>query len=278
MQKTRAKLPVFLIIITAVAACFLHFFRIYTEQSKNGFAFFIDFPSYIIYILIFLGFIFAFFYAVFKKDSACVFDVQEGKKSILLSSALLSLSFFYDFIHQGYNCYSYASSAYYIDYTYVIPMGISGILALISSFYFLTLALTQRNENYDFKNFTFLHFAPVAWAFTKLVVIMLQIVDVKINIEVCCEFILLCVTLCFLFSMICAVDKKEKGATRIFVFSAVLLAFMSCIVALPRIALIIMGVSSIFGEVTFSSVTYIMLGIFSLTLLCDINKRSNLGQ
>lgn len=278
MRKTRARLPVFLIVITVIAACVLHFFQLYGEHSKDVSSFSWDFPSYIVYVLIVLGFIFAFFYAVFKKNLARTFDIQKGKAGIFLSSVLLAVSFFYDFIHQGYNCFSYASSSFYIDYTYIVLIGISGVLALISSFYFFTLALSEKNENYDFKNFTFLHFAPVAWAFVKLIGIMMQIVDVKINIEVFCEFILLCVTLCFLFSMICAVDKNGENTTRVFVFSSVLLTFMSCIVALPRIVLIIMGVSSIFGEVTFSSVTYIMLGIFSFTLLYDINKRSNLGQ
>ncbi len=278
MQKTRARLPVLLIIITVIAACVLHFFQLYDGQNEGKILFSENLPSYIVYVLIFSGFIFAFFYAVFKKNLSCTFDTQKGKASIFLSSVLLALSFFYDFIHQGYNCYSYASSAFYIDYTYVVPMGISGVFALISSFYFFTLAMTEKNENYDFKNFTLLHFAPVAWAFVRLIGIMVQIVDVKINIEVFCEFILLCVTLCFLFSMISAVDKNGENTTRVFVFSSVLLTFMSCIVALPRIALIIMGVSGVFGEVTFSSVTYIMLGLFSFTLLYDINKRSNLRQ
>ena len=270
MQKTRARLPVLLLVIMVIAACVLRFFQLFGEISFKGNA-----DSYILYLLIFLCFVFAAVYSVFKKDLAETFDIQNGKKSIFLSSAFLSLSLFYDFIHQGYNCYSYVSSVFYIDYLYLIPMGVSGLFALISSFYFLTLAMTQRNENYDFKNFTFLHFAPVVWAFSKLFGIMSQIIDLKNNVELFNEFILICVTLCFLFSMISAVDKKEAGATRVFVFSSVMLTAMSFIVALPRIALILAD-SSTFGEVTFSSVTYLMSGLFSFTVLNDINKRTKL--
>ncbi|MCH5320293.1 MAG: hypothetical protein J1E36_00920 [Eubacterium sp.] len=270
MQKTRARLPVLLIIITVIASCVLRFFQLFGKISFNG-----NTDSYILYLLIFLCFVFAVIYSVFKKDLAETFDISNGKKSIFLSSALLSLSFFYDFIHQGYNCYSYVSSVFYIDYVYLIPMGVSGVFALISCFYFLTLALTERNENYDFKNFTFLHFAPVVWAFSKLIGIMSQIIDVKNNVELFSEFILICITLCFLFSMISAVDKKNAGATRAFVFFSLMLTAMAFIVALPRIVLIMMDFST-FSEVTFSSVTYLMSGVFSLTILCDINKRTKL--
>lgn len=274
MQRTRAKIPVLFMIITATGACALHFLQLYrqSDDTKN------EIYSYLVYLLILAGFAFSALYASFKKDLAKTFDLENGKRSIFWSSAVLALSFFYDFIHQGYNCYSYIISTSYVDYTYVIPLGITGLFALISCFYFLALAMTAKNTNYDFRNFTLMHFAPVIWAFTKLFGIMLQIVDIRVNVEVCCEFILLCVILCFLFSMISGIDKCEASATRVFVFSSLMLAFMASIVTVPRIAMIVIGKAGETEPAVFSSVTYIMLGIFSLTLLFDVNKRSGQKQ
>ncbi|MGN1203071.1 MAG: hypothetical protein ACI4RF_07220 [Eubacterium sp.] len=279
MQKTRAKLPVLLMIITVIAACILHFFQLYrqsdgsAEELQNN-----NFSSYFIYLLIFLGIIFAAVYSVLKKNTAKIFDFENGSNSIFLPSVILALTFFYDFIHQGYNCYSYISSVAYVEYAYIIPLGISGAFALISCFYFFTLAMTAKSLGYDFRNFTLLHFAPVIWAFTKLCGIMVQIVDIKLNVEICCEFILLCVILVFLFSIISAIDRKDEPVGRVFVFSSSMLSFMSCIVGIPRIAIIVSEKESTIGQVTFSAVTYIMLGVFSLALLYDINKRSNKKQ
>lgn len=266
MQKARAKISVLLMIITVSAACILHFFQIYSKNSIAG--------AYVVYLMIFSGFIFAGIYANSKKNLAKTFDIENGQRSVFLSSIILSISFFYDFVHQGYNCYDYVSRVSYIDYTYIVPIGISGIFALLSCFYFTAFSLTVRGSNYDFRNFTLLHFAPVIWAIIKLFGIMLQIVDVNVNSETCCEFILLCVILSFLLNMISAIDRGDAPTTRLFVFSASMLAFMSCVVGAVRIALIIADKSANINDADFSAVTYVMLGIFAVNLLVDINKRS----
>lgn len=266
MQKARAKISVLLLIITVVAACILRFFQIYSDTGITG--------SYAVYLIIFSGFVFAGVYANSKRNLAKTFDIENGQRSVFLSSMILAVTFFYDFIHQGYNCYDYVSRVSYVDYTYIVPLGISGVFALLSCFYFLTFSLTMKNSNYDFRNFTLLHFSPVIWAIIKLFGIMLQIVDVKVNSEICCEFILLCVIICFLLSMISAVDRGDAPTTAFFVFSSVILAFMSCVVGVVRVALIIAEKGNNMNSVSFSAVTYIMLGIFSIHLLSDIYKRS----
>lgn len=279
MQKTRGKITAFLMVITSAAACVLLFVQmnkladgVLKSGSDKAAA------TYPVYAVVLLGFIFAVLYASVRKNNAKVFDFENGGRGLSLSSAVLALTFFYDFIHQGYNCYAYISATEYVNYAYVISLGITGVFAFISCFYFITLSMTAGNENYDFRNFTLLHFAPVVWAFTKLFLIMTQIIDINEDAELFCEFLLLCIILCFLISMISAVDRRDAPATGFFIFSCAALAFMSCVVGIPRIAMIITGRGSEPEQVTFSAVTYIMLGVFSLSLLHNINKRSQRKQ
>lgn len=275
MQKIKAKISVLFIVITAIAACTLHLFQFFFESGEPAAAFAgSDSILYIIYALVFAGSFFCAIYAFFKKDMAKTFDFGNRKSSVFLSSVLLAITFFFDFLHQGYNCYDYVQSVSFIEYTYLVPLGASGLFALVSGFYFTTLAMTARNLNYDFRNFTLLHFAPVVWAFSKLFGIMIKIVDIKANMELCCEFILLCMALYFMFSMISAVDKKDAPATKSFVFSSLMLMFMAFLVGVPRIIMLLLGKGDLISSVSFSSCTYIMLGVFALTLLCDVNKRT----
>lgn len=275
MQKLKAKIPVLFIVITAIAACVLHLFQFLSEAGEPVARFAErDSVLYLIYALVFAGAVFCAVYAGVKKNSAKTFDFGNRKNSIFLSSVLLAATFFFDFVHQGYNCYDYVQSVSFIEYTYLVPLGASGLFALASSFYFITLAMTARNANYDFRNFTLLHFVPVVWAFSKLFGIMIKIVDIRDNMELCCEFILLCVILYFMFSMISAVDKKDAPATKSFVFSSVMLAFMAFLVGIPRMIMLLLGKGELISSVSFSSCTYIMLGVFALALLCDVNKRT----
>ena len=276
MQNTRAKIPALLIVITAVAACILRFFQLTQEGSSYTHIAGLALPVYSVYPLLFLGLAFCVIYASLKKNLAATFDFEHAGNSVYLSSWLLALTFFYDFIHQGYNCYQYISDTSYMDYTYLVPLCITCIFALFSCFYFITVAVSVKNTNYDFRNFTLLHFIPIVWAFTKLFSIMLQIVDIGENVDIACEFILLCTILCFLLSMVSAVDKKDAPATRMFVFSCAFLGFMSFTVGVPRIAAILTGAVAA-DQATYSAVTYIMLGVFSLCLLNDVNKRSKLN-
>jgi hypothetical protein len=276
VQKIKVKLSLLLTFVAAVGAGAMHLVQLLKQLDSAESSSSAD--SLGVYILILLGFVFSIIYASQKKDLAKVFDFEKSTKSIYWAAGLLSVTFFYDFLHQGYNCYSYVSRVSYVEYAYIVPLGISCLFALLSCFYFLTLAITAQNSNYDFRNFTLLHFSPVIWAFVKLLSIMLQIVDVRVNVDVSCEFILLCVVLCFLLSMISGIDKMNAPASRMFAFSSIMTAFMAIVTAIPKAVIVLMGKGDDVGSTTFSCVTYIMLGAFSLTLMCDIVKRSKLKQ
>lgn len=274
MRNTKAKIYALFIVITAVVACVSRFFLF--SETLNDSAHSSNILLYSVYLFIFLSAVFSALYASCAKKNAKTFDFEQAPKGIYITSIALSVTFFYDFLHQGYNCYKYLTETDYADYTYLVPVLIGCVSALVCCFYYITVAATAKNTNYDFRNFTLLHFVPLVWALSKLFLIMFKIVDITENIDMACEFVLLCALMCFLFSMISAIDKKEDSATRVFIFSCVFLGCMALVVGVPRIASLVFYGAKL-TSVTYSAVTYIMLGAFSLSLLKDLNKRSKLN-
>ena len=273
MQNTKAKIPVMFIVITVVAACVLHFFKLMQQAGKNIFDFDTGVFSYVIYALMAFCAASCALYAAVQRDLPEVFDTERKNKTFSSVVLLLSVSMFFDFLHQCYNCYEYVQSVSYIEYVYLVPIGLSGLVALLCSFYFLTFSLTYKNDNYDFRNFTWLHFAPLLWAFERMLMIISRIVDIKNSFEICCEFLFLCVLLCFFFCVISAVERKGKGTTKLLFFSALSTFSFSAILTAARIIMVAAGSFEKINDVTFSNVTYMMVGVFALALVNDINRR-----
>ncbi|MCM1114198.1 MAG: hypothetical protein NC397_01730 [Clostridium sp.] len=267
MQKTRAKIPVYLLVLMVIASCVLRFFQLLKYTDHYGdIAVKSSIPIFI-YGMFFGELILTAIYAFKIKATGNIFNFNTANKSSYFASSFLCAAFFIDFLHQCINCFNYISSASYIEYAYIIPLGLSALFSLINCFYFVTFALTAKGSNYDFRNFTLLHFSPIIWGIAKLVIIMVKIVDITINIEICLEFLLLVFMLIFFFSYISLIDKHGNDTGRTFVFSAVMTITMSVIVALPKlISLFIIGKEA-FMAVNYSCITYIAIGVFALVLL-----------
>lgn len=267
MQRTVARISALFMMITAAAACALHFFLLRSENKQDCY-------SYSIYILICVGAVFAAIYAFVKKDTAPVIDFENGNQRMKIASSALAATFFYDFIHQGYNLYYYIVNTDYVRYSFVIPLVIICITAILSCFYFITVAMTADHASYDFRSFTYLHFSPMLWALVKLFIIMMQIVDITDNSEVCCEYIFLSAALCYTLSFILAVDRGNGKATKMFIFSSCTMGITSVVAGVPRIIMFAIGKGGELERLWFSAIHFVMFGIFALTLLYDVTKRS----
>lgn len=273
MQKTKAKIPLMFIVLTVIAACVLHFFKLMQQAGQNIFSADTGALSYVLYVLLAVCTALSGLYASLKKNMPKTFAPESENRKLAFVIFLLSVSMFFDFIHQCFNCYDYVQRVSYVEYAYVIPMGVSGILALVCSFYFMTFALTYRNSNYDFRNFTWFHFSPILWAFVRMLMIMSRLVDIKNNFEICCEFLFLAALLGFMFCVISAIERNGESTTKFFVFSSFTAFSMAAVLVIPRMIMIIMGYAQKMESVTFSNITYIMLGVFAIALAADINRR-----
>lgn len=266
MQKTRAKTPVYFMIIPVVASCVLRFFQLldFTDK-KTGNVIGAAHMSFSVYILLAAAMIFDFVYVKKKTSFAPLLDFENKSRSEYTVSAFLSFAYFADFLHQAYNCYHYISRVSYIEYAYLIPLAVSGVLALFCCFYFVSFAMTAGGSNYDFRNFTVFHFMPVIWCFSKLIMMMLKIIDIKQNIEGVLEFLLMVFMIMFFFCYISMVDNKG-AISSMFVFFSNAVLIMGTVLVLPKYAIIVSGNYGILSPVDYTGLTYLAVGIFAVTL------------
>ncbi len=274
LRNTAEKISAVILTISAVSACVIRFFQLLNfTDSKTGLIYQNERLVYVFYLLVLICFVCSAIFSVCKKQTAPVFENQGGE-SLFLPAVFLCITFFFDFIHQCYNCFVNIQGSAYVQYTYVVPLGLSGLFALLCSFYFFTMAVTARNGNYDFKNFILFHFMPVLWAFTRLLIIMTEIVDIKTAAETVCEFALLVFFLLFFICFISSVDKRTQRASGVFIFSFCAVCVLYAVKVMPRAAVILSGNGRVLYDVDFTLTAYMALGIFSAFLLWSVNKRA----
>lgn len=275
MQNAKGKITAYLISIPIAVSCVLRFFQLlrYTDKStglltgeKNEF-------SIIIYAMLLAVMVIDAVYCAKKTELCLLPDAKNVSKTKYFASLFLVIAFFVDFIHQAYNCYDYLSRGSYVDNTYIILLIISALLALLCCFYFSIFALTVNGSNYDYRNFTLLHFVPAMWGFARLVLIMVKIIDIRLGIDTMLEFLLLCALLMFFFCFISMVDNNGKGS-RLFVFFAIASLSASLILVLPRFAMLLSGRAELLHNVNYTGVTYVACGIFAVSFLLK-NKNTN---
>lgn len=265
MRKTRAKIPVFLIALPVIVSCVLRFFILldFTDK-KTGYVVAENQLPMFTYAAVFVLIIFVALFSRHKTELSPLLEFQKNSRGECLALSFLSLSFFADFLYQGYNCYDYLSGTNYIEYVYIIPLIISAMFALICCFYFGCAAMTANGSNYDFRNLKVFHFAPIIWGLIKLIIMMLKIIDIRLGIENVLEFLLLAFMMMFFFSFLSMIDN-DGVPSRMFVFFATATFALSVILVMPRAALIIIGKAEVLSRVTYSGLNYIAIGIFALT-------------
>lgn len=270
VQKTRVKLPVYLISLPVTASCVLRFFLLlnYTDKDtgyiKNG-----SVLAVVIYALLLCTAVLTAFYSRNKQISNNLLCFDKNAKLQCFSAAFLAVSFFIDFIHQCFNCYFELSKAGYVDYTYLAVLIVSALTALLSSFYFMCYSMTANGSGYDFRNLIFFHFVPIIWGIARLITMMLRIIDVRQDVESVLEFLMLISVMLFLFCFVFMLERNGS-ATKALVFFAVCTFFVSLVLVIPRLALILIGRAELLFGVTYTSLSYLALGIFAVVL---INKR-----
>lgn len=266
MRNTRAKIPVFFIALSVIAACVLRFFILldFTDK-KTGYV--VEGTVLPLFLYAVLGVILLFvgLFSKNKTQPSSLLDFEGSSKGECLNYLFLSLSFFIDFIYQGYICYDYLSGTDYIEYVYVIPLIITALLALICCFYFGCAAMTANGSNYDFRNLTVFHFAPVMWGLVRLIMMMLKIIDIRLGVENMLEFLLLSFMMMFFFSFLSMLDNGGAPG-KAFIFFALSTFALSVVLVAPRAVIIIMGKSEMLCRVTYSNINYLAIGIFAVTL------------
>lgn len=259
------------VIITALAACFIRFFQFlkYTD-AKSGLVVGDDLLTFVLYGVVALSLFFCFLYFFFSKRYERIIAFI-GNKSIYIALLILSFTYFFDFVHQVYNCAQYISqddAQNYIEYNYLLPMAFQAVFAILTCFYLIICAKSVKGTLIDFKYFKLFHLAPFLWGFCRLLVILTEIFDVE-SVESFLEFIFIVIYCGYTLCCASAVDSDDGKIKPLLSFFALSLFSVSIAFSLARILMIFSGNYDNLSRVTFSAVTYLFIGLFALN--CELS-------
>lgn len=275
MKKVMSVVSFALIVILSAAGCFVRLFQLLRFTDKDtGLVVSSYGYSYAVYIMFFAASVLAVVFCfIVKSDKDILFAVLNKKNKILL--AFLSLAYFYDFVHQCKNVYSYIKSTAYIDYNYVVVTALIGAAALLCCLYFFTVSKLTDGQPNDFSKLGLLHLMPIIWAVLRLIVIIMGIVDFKENAESFLEFLLLTVFICFCLSVIYSLDNQSLKNTRFFAWSCLAVLFCSLSLSLSRILAFATGKGDLLYSVEFSSPVYLFSGLLCMNCVVSLVKKDS---
>ena len=259
------------VIITALAACFIRFFQFlkYTD-AKSGLVVGDDLLTFVLYGVVALSLFFCFLYFFFSKRYERIIAFI-GNKSIYITLLILSFTYFFDFVHQVYNCAQYISqddTQNYIEYNYLLPMAFQAVFAILTCFYLIICAKSVKGTLIDFKYFKLFHLAPFLWGFCRLLVILTEIFDVE-SVESFLEFIFRVMYCGYTLCCASAVDSDDGKIKPLLSFFALSLFSVSIAFSLARILMILSGNYEDLSRVTFSALTYLFIGLFAMN--CELS-------
>lgn len=259
------------VIITALAACFIRFFQFlkYTD-AKSGLVVGDDLLTFVLYGVVALSLFFCFLYFFFSKRYERIIAFI-GNKSIYITLLILSFTYFFDFVHQVYNCAQYISqddTQNYIEYNYLLPMAFQAVFAILTCFYLIICAKSVKGTLIDFKYFKLFHLTPFLWGFCRLLVILTEIFDVE-SVESFLEFIFIVIYCGYTLCCASAVDSDDGKIKPLLSFFALSLFSVSIAFSLARILMILSGNYEDLSRVTFSALTYLFIGLFALN--CELS-------
>lgn len=274
MQNKTAKIPLILSTVAAGVAVFLRFRQLlfFTDNSTGFVVPEGEVYSYWIYGLIFCSAVLCLVFAFRSKCTAQgIAPKSQGK--VAAFAFLNAAAFFIDFVLQAYDCFSYVENTVYLERNELAIMILVGAFALLSSFYYITVGMTLRGSQYDFRSFKLFHFVPVLWAVTRLLDILVEMVNVSMGTETVVEFIYLVFLLMFYFSFITAA-VSERNAGRGIVFFALVTFMLSLILDLPGIVTSLIGRQSELSDAVFSRITDLICGLFAASFAGNLLRRS----
>lgn len=265
MQKTKVRLPILFITVTVIAVCFLRLFQLkhYTDLSTGLITDNFNL-SYIVYGLSALMMIISIYNGAVCIKKCDTVSADSYNRKIAFSSAVSALCMFADFVNQCRDCYLYLADNKYIEYGYIIPLGISGGFALVSSFYFITVFITARGGNFDLKKLTWLHFSPIIWAVFRLISITAKFINLESGIEIALEFLFLTSFIFFWFSVMLSFDGRKRATDILFTAASLFSFCLSAVLFIPRFVFVFTNFETNFDSFLITSLCYMSLGILAL--------------
>lgn len=221
--------------------------------------FFINYPCAWVYVGLMILSVIAMALETFKtKRYAYPFEFK-NQFHLDIFSYIASLGFFVSFVAQCiffYNTIKAKELTFLIGFTIVM----SAVCAVISCGYFIFIGLSFSGENYDFRNFKFVHVFPMFWALTNVFELYETATGFEKSIDTILMYASAIALVCFFYMFALEVDVN-KDAMSFTVFFARVSAYLLLMFFFDRLILVLAGRASVFcTENAFSVSTLLMCG------------------
>lgn len=264
-NKTASKVIFAFSAVTCFAATGIRIYQVlYQTDYETGFLIHTKSNSaYIFYAVMVIGLLVtaSFYFLIRKKDVKITYPHD---KKLSGFSFAVAVFFFFDFLHQALNCYRYIEKSESTQLNVLIVMGLVGIAALVSCFYFITYGIANSSSDYNFKNFGYLYLMPSAWAFCRLLTLLIDVISVKFAVDTVVEVIYLIFAILFfgLFAICIDSTNNEKNYKVLTVISFCLL-ISGVVLTVPNFVSLCSGNTYILTTGTRSNVTDFAISIFT---------------
>lgn len=172
-------------------------------------------------------------------------------------SYIASAGFFLNFVMQCILLYSGLKNGE-ANITYILPLIMSGLCALISSGYYIIIAFSFGSRNYDFREFRLIHVVPMLWAISCVFNFIELTTGIEMKIDSVLKYLMIISVVCFFYCFAVEVDKSGD-ARRSTVLFARLYSYFSVLYFVDRLILVLSNHSVIFCAENGIAVTGIML-------------------
>ncbi len=142
--------------------------------------------------------------------------------------------------------------------TYILPMIMSGICALISSGYFVIIGFSFGNKNYDFREFRLIHVVPMLWAISCIFNLIELSTGFEKSIDSNLKYVMIFMLVCFFYSFALEIDKKGN-ARRTTVLFARLYSYFSVLYFVDRLVLVLTYKANVLSGENAMALTGLML-------------------
>ncbi|GEM_PF-871303 len=172
-------------------------------------------------------------------------------------SYIAAAGFFVNFITQCVLLYGAFSSGR-LNGTYILPILMSGVTALVSSGYFIIVGFSFGNRNYDFRSFRLIHVVPMLWALSVVFNLMELSSGFEKSIDSTLKYFMMLMLVCFFYRFATEVDSEGNAKNTTVLFARVY-SYLAVLFFIDRFALVLSGKAPLISAENSVAFTGLML-------------------
>ena len=174
-----------------------------------------------------------------------------------LFSYIAAAGFFLNFVMQCVMLYHTIKGGR-INMTYVLPIIMSGITALVSSGYFIIVGFSFSGRNYDFRQFRLVHIIPMLWAVSCVFNLIEISSGFEKSIDSILKYSMMTMLICFFYSFALEIDVERRTRNTTVLFARAF-SYLAVMFFIDRLALVLAKKAVPISAENFISLTCVML-------------------